>query len=179
LIAGNAVVTVPVHFDTMTSPRHSRPYVRFAKSISERFGKSILFELVRVPEEAPPVQLKEVTSLLCPCCRAVIMRIKMEVELLDQLKKAGVNAIGVELGSVPLAEADILTRMTIFNERANQHGFQTFAHGVHTISLLSAAVSAGFGYIDGGAVATAVEMPGGKKPLKLADIYAPLITTEI
>jgi hypothetical protein len=50
----------------------------------------------------------------------------------------------------------------------------SYLHGANSLSMVTAALGAGFAYIDGDAVAKLIDHPRGLVDFRLADLYRPL-----
>jgi hypothetical protein len=61
--------------------------------------------------------------------------------------------------------------MNRFARAAERVSMPRYVHGAHTLSLVTAALGAGFNYIDGDAVAKLVDHPRHVAEFRLADLY--------
>ena len=57
---------------------------------------------------------------------------------------------------------------------ADKTGLPSYLHGAGSLSLVTAALGAGFAYIDGDAVAKLIDHPRGLVDFHVADLYRPL-----
>jgi hypothetical protein len=62
-----------------------------------------------------------------------------------------------------------------FSRTAEKAGLMTFIHGTGSVSLMAAAVGAGFRFVDGAKVTRLVDRPGRIIPFKLKDVYHAMI----
>lgn len=171
-------IVLPLHFETFTSPTTRAASLKILKSIPQSVRGQLLIELMNIPDDAVQSDFAAVMSCLGSLCRAVMVRLNLNYRDVEQLENLGFYALGVDLSEALIPENKIVKKMAEFNEASNTRGFRTFAHGVRSISMLSAALAAGFSYIDGSPIMTIVENPGENAPFSFADIYAPLIDTK-
>jgi hypothetical protein len=69
----------------------------------------------------------------------------------------------------------LMQQMNRFARAASDKtGLPTSLHGASSLSLVTAALGAGFTYIDGDAVAKLIDDPRGLVDFRLADLYRPL-----
>jgi hypothetical protein len=57
---------------------------------------------------------------------------------------------------------------------ADKVGVPSYLHGANSLSMVTAALGAGFADIDGDAVAKLIDHPRGLVDFRLADLYRPL-----
>jgi hypothetical protein len=70
-----------------------------------------------------------------------------------------------------------MQRMSRFARAAEKARVSTHIRGIRSLSLLAAALGAGFRYIDGDAISPLVERPRQVLNFSLGDAYRPLVKT--
>lgn len=170
------VVVIPVHIETLETPKFRDSYVECASGIDEQRRRQVLFEIMGFTDETPSVTLVKAISYLRPYCREIIARTRLETRNLHLLREIGVQVAGVDLANLPFREHEWFPMVTAFNERAANARLTTFAHGLKTRSSVSGAVAAGFRYLDGRIIASPVEKPLPNRPWTARDVYSSLVS---
>ena len=169
-----ALLSVPVHFETLAGLQTRIEYTKLCSSLLENHKDRIVFELVELPEGIPQGRILELVSALRPHARAVTARFSLDHTNFAAYRIAGLHAVGVDIYAEKRSEAEIMKRMDRFVELANKNALKTVIHGVRTLSLKTAAVTSGFDYIDGYALTSVAEVPEGAYALGLEASYRPL-----
>lgn len=151
-----SLLALPVHFETLASHRRQQ-YLTRARELFERYTNRIVFELVGAPDHIPQSRMLEFTSALKPHCRAIIARFPPSHGAFESYRSVGLHAVGVDLYSPDKAEKTIFKSLQQFIEHAQQTQLKTYAHGIHSVSLYTAAVTAGFDYLDGYALSSVAD----------------------
>jgi hypothetical protein len=169
------LLACPVHQDTLAAGKSGKDYLSLYQSLPEALRKMVMIELVFGADVGSLDRLPEAALALSGLCRSLIARLPRLGARLPQLSHAGLESVGVDLGSASDPEARILGDMTQFAEWANAEGLKTFVHGLNSLSLTSAAIGAGFDYVDGSVVTSIPDTPQGVQPFNLEDMYAHLV----
>jgi glycerophosphoryl diester phosphodiesterase len=109
---------------------------------------SIMFEVVGLPADLRMVDLAEVARALSRFGKAVNVQVSLDADF-EGFEALGLQAVGVDLEQHPDSEARLMTALDAFVARAKVQGLQTFAYGIRSLSLASAAVGAGVDFIAG------------------------------
>jgi hypothetical protein len=129
-------------------------------------------ELVGVSDAVPATRLFEAVGTLRTAARSVVVQTDVNQRDLTPLRDAGVHAIGVDLRKVPGNGARKLKFMDRYAERARKLGVRSFLNAVDTLSLATAAVTCGFHYLSGEAIAPMVPAPDRLRPYTPEDLVA-------
>ncbi len=123
---------------------------------------SLMIEIVGVPDGIQKSRIMDIAAPFRVHCRGVALQMPMESFDFTQLAGAGVAAIGTDLSYVAKAEFIQMQQLSRFQRAAEKVGVVTFVHGARTLSLVAAALGAGFHFIDGDAVAESVPPRGSR-----------------
>jgi hypothetical protein len=166
------LLVLPVHFETLSSVARRR---KFAKVLSERLGeeprKRLLIEIDGVPVGVMQSRLVELITPLRALCRGVMLRFSLETTDFACVKGCGAFAIGATVGGRVEPEFTLMLWMNRFARAAEKAGTETYAHGLRSLSQVAGAIGAGFGYLDGDAVAKPVAHPRRAVEFRLDDLY--------
>lgn len=168
------LLSCPVHVDTLTAHESRTDYQSLFRSIPESLRHFLVCELVWGSVRLSGVRLEEAAPTLTGLCRAVTARLPLSDGTLPNLRAAGLNAVGADLGARTDPEAPIIADMERFAEAANLQGLRTFVHGLDSLSLTTAAICAGFDYVGGDAITSVVDAPQGVHRFDLDDMFSRL-----
>lgn len=170
------LVTIPVHFETLCSSVRRTAYAKeLAGGITHDTSRLLVIELVGVPDGVPQSRMVELITPLRPHCRAMTARVRLEVADFTALKVLGILSIGCDIAETAGSELVLMQRMARFARAGEKARLGTHIRGVRSISLLAAALGAGFRYIDGDAVSPLVDRPRQLLRFTLADAYRPVV----
>lgn len=173
------LLAVPVHFDTLARTQSRVAYVNDCHEIPEELRRYLVLELVGVEDGVPAGRLIELTSALSTECRALLIRLPIGFANFDAVGQTHVTACGLAVDGATMTEAALFKEFNRFCEEAERVHKQKYVHGLSSSSLLTAALSAGFGYVDGETVASVAEQPDAAYRLGLEGIFfRPETTTE-
>lgn len=151
-----SLLALPVHFETLASHRRQN-YLTRARELFQDYTSRIVFELVGVPDHIPQSRMLEFTAALKPHCRAIIARFPPSHGEFEAYRSVGLHAVGIDLYAPDKTEKNLFKSLEQFIEHAHQTQLRTYAHGIHRVSLYTAAVCAGFDYLDGYALSSVVD----------------------
>jgi|GEM_PF-4259942 len=173
LDAGHKVLLVlPVHFSTADRLDYYAPYQQRLRKLSEKQRRLVVQELVGIPADLNSYRIRETVTRLRQAARAVMARLPVTTTGLRAWRDAGVHAVGFEFTEGQASERGLLTGMNRFAERAEEVGLKKFVYGLTTTSAASAAVAAGFDYIEGTIVRGPVDSPAYVEPFESVDLFA-------
>lgn len=170
-----ALLSLPVHFETIANNRNRTRHIDYCRKHLKKYADRLVFELVGLPEGVPQVRLVELVGMLRPLARAVIARFMMDRKSFDLCRSAGLHAVGVDIHYCREDEASVMRQFNRFAEAANKERLKTYVHGIHTISLNTAAIAAGFDYVDGYAITSVAKSPMSARRYDLHSMYRPLL----
>ncbi len=169
------LVGVNVDFETLAPTVRRR---QFTKEIIDHLNPEskglFVINLVGIPRGAPASRLVEMIGPLRQHCRAITARLDIDVTDFSAFKGIGVASVGCDIANSAGTELQIMQRMSRFARAADKIGVAAHIDGVRTLSLLAAAVGAGFRYIDGDVVAKLVSRPRRVLNFHLVDAYRSL-----
>jgi hypothetical protein len=173
------LLTLPVHFQTLASVARRRSYIGVLSGrLDAEARKLLVIDLAGVPDGVPQSRLVELITPLRQRCRGVMLRVALETADFTHVKGAGAAAVGCDIGSHPGPEFTLMQQMNRFNRAAAKVPVPTYLQGAQSLSQVAAALGAGFNYIDGEAVAKAIDHPHSIADFHLADLYRPFIRAE-
>jgi hypothetical protein len=170
------LLSLPVHFETFAALARRRQLIEaLSKGLDDRGRKLLLVEIHRVPQGVPQARLAELLAPLRPHCRAVMLHLPLETTDFSNVKGSGALAIGCDITGHAGPEFMMMQQMNRFARAvADKTGLPSYLHGANSLSMVTAALGAGFAYIDGDAVAKLIDHPRGLVDFRLADLYRPL-----
>jgi len=173
LDAGHKVLLVlPVHFSTVDHFDYYMPYQQRIRKLDEKQRLLVVQELVGTPPDLNGYRIRETVTRLRQAARSVMARVSPGASGLRVWREAGVHAVGFEFTEGQASERALLTRLDRFAERADEAGLKKFVYGLATRSAASAAVAAGFDYIEGTVVRGPVASPAYVEPFESLDLFA-------
>ncbi len=170
-----AILSVPVHFETLARPRERRAYLAACAGLSDEVQRHIAIELVDLPEGAPAGRIAELLAYLYPFTARVGVRTSLSQSRFDLFSAARIFAVGVAIGREPGSETEIISRMNSFVHMAERAKLPTYAFEIGTRSLAVAARGAGFNYISGSTIGAAMESPEAAYRFETLDLFAGLL----
>jgi len=173
------LLSLPVHFETLGAIGRRRQFVEaLGKSLDDRARKLLLIEIQSVPQGVPPARLIEIVAPLRPHCRAIMLQLPLETTDFTNVRGCGALAIGCDITDHRGPEFMLMQAMNRFARSiADKAGLPSYLHGANSLSMVTAALGAGFAYIDGDAVAKLIDHPRGLVDFRLADLYRPLTSS--
>jgi hypothetical protein len=171
------LITLPAHFESLGHAAWRRNYLAEITRLDAEARKLLMVEIVGLPRGVLQSRLLDLVAPLRQLCRGVMLRLSLETIDLSQVKGCGAAAIGCDLSGHPGPESVLVQQMGRFARAAERVSMPSYVHGAQTLSLVTAALGAGFNYIDGDAVAKLVDHPRQVAEFRLADLYGVVSTT--
>jgi hypothetical protein len=166
------LLTVPVHFETMSSLASRRRFLDLADKVPEEHRRLAVLELVGVPRGAPATRLADMAGSLRSRCRTPVLRLDPRHDDFEMMKGIGVGAISTDVSQLTASESIVSAHLKRFKKGAETAGLNACVHGLKSLSSAVMAVGLGFNYLDGDAVAGYVAEPPGLRRFTLSDLYA-------
>lgn len=173
----SSVMVVPVHFVSLADPHLRARFLETLRATPERFRRRILFEVISIPEGTPQSRLQEAMGALATTGTPTLMRVRLDNKDFNRFLGMHIYAVGADIGNFAAPEAKLIPQLERFVEEASTLGLKTYIHGLRTTSLTSAAVCAGFDYIDGDPVMSVIEDPEANTPFDIETLYRPLLSS--
>ncbi len=165
------LLIAPVHFETVASRQRCEAYIELCETIPAHSRNLVIFELVGVPEKIPSARLFELAVQFRRFSRAVILRTPIAGGQAYRTAETGIFAIGADLSGNDSSEAALMRHMERLAAAATNVGLQSYIHGIGSVSLTTAAVGAGFDYIDGDIINSVVDTPRDAYRFEARNIY--------
>lgn len=153
-VHARSLLALPVHFETLASVQRRMKYLSNIETVMQNNTDRIVFEMVGLPENIPQPRILELTSALRRSSRAVIARFSPDHGNFPAYRTAGLHAVGIDVFSQTKSERLLIKDMETFVTNAKDNQLRTYAHGIRSISLLTAAICSGFDYLDGYALSS-------------------------
>ena len=158
------IVMPPVHAQTLFRPRFRDEFVEICRNSPEMARRHIVFELIVPPGDMPDFQATDIMAQIRQWCRAVIVRLPLEVTTLNIWKQLGVHAVGVDVTDRVDNERRALKSLDRFAALADNTGLQSYVQGLPSVSTTTAAVCAGFSYVAGQTLPAEADTLAGIEP---------------
>lgn len=168
------LIGCPVHYETLRASRRRLRYLERCGRLKESLRAFLIFEVCGMPEDVPQLRIMELIAPLTPHSRARTVRVPIHRTKFEPFQGAQIHAIGVDLSETGRGESEIFTLYNRFVDVAGRAGLRTFVHGLRSLSLASAAVCAGFDYVDGDAVTSPIDTPDSVYRFKTIDLFRAL-----
>jgi len=151
-----ALVTIPVHFETLSSTPRRMKYLSNIEKVLEDNKTRVIFEIMALPEDVLQSRLIEFTSVLRNHSRALLGQVLITQRPSSTYFTAGLHGVGIDAYNQLNTDDGFTKEMDAFIENAKKNKLSTFIHGVRSNSMLMAAICSGFDYIDGYALTSVV-----------------------
>ncbi len=166
------LLCLPVHFETMASNARRMPYLdRCRRGIPQGGERCLAFEIVGAPAGMPQGRLLELSSSLKRHGRCVFLRATASHSIFRHPSETGISAIGLTHQSRGNERLEI-EAFQRFAAGAKKSGATTYIRGLRSLSLVTAAIGAGFDFVDGEAVASLAEKPANAYQFDIEDLFA-------
>lgn len=153
-------VAVTVHCRTLETYAARQNFLKLLNEVPERLRPHLIFEIAALPPYAPESRIHQLTLLLSPFCRAVVLRLTEPERYPPTLRQLGIASMSISLDDLATTEDMAIEAMKRFRLAGTKTACATVAHGLSTKALTAAALHAGFDIIDGEALTSARDRPG-------------------
>lgn len=164
-----ALMILPVHFWTLENQGLRGAYLEALSNVPAPHRQFLLFEVRQIPADASRFRLGEALRYLRGRCRNALARVPITESGLSRYKTAGFFGLTVEQpqgGDQRVSK--VLDKLAGAAEAAHLHLHMT---GLSRRALLLPAITAGFEYLSGPAVAPIIPSPAGLQDLEIERIY--------
>lgn len=166
-----ALLIVPIHFATLeAAPLAVSVFGR--ATIPPDAARHLVFELIAAPSRLSTLRLRDPVQYLRARSRALVARIDVDVSNVALFRDFHFHGIGLDAAALAWREKKLFAFFEQFAALAERQRLTSFVHGLATTSLSVAAVSAGFTYVDGSAIAPPGEAPGQVEAFAVSRLYA-------
>lgn len=164
--------TVPVYRRTVANSTDWMRFLELCQRISPEQRRLLVFELMDLVPILQWSAVEQATQTLRTLGRAVVVRQPIDNSRFARLRSLSAHAVGFDLDDYSAwPESRVIAEMNRFAEGATFEGLTTYVRGLRSLSLTTAAICAGFNYIDGPAIAEPVDTPQRVFALKIFDLY--------
>lgn len=175
IAAGRKVlIATPVHFETLSSTTRRMAFLKIAAALPPAARQMVLFEIVGAPDGVPQGRLLEMATAFKSLSRAVLFEVQCKPGTFATFRSCGILAVGVNASTMQGSESDVIQSLNKFAEAAAKADVQCYVHGLRSLSMTTAAVAAGFNYVDGTPVASIADAPGSVYRFGLGDLFRQL-----
>jgi hypothetical protein len=170
-----AFAVTSLHARTVGDDQTAAEFYASCEEVPEELRKRLMFEIVDVDALCDTDEGLAIARKLAGLGAGVFGRTSIEKLTHKYFTLMGLTAVGFDLADDKHSEAELMQLMEGVAEAAEKSKLSCYARGVTSISLTSAAVAAGFLYIEGGVV----KQKGADDFLKIVpfdvnDMYASL-----
>ena len=178
LEGGINIVSVPVHYSTFAKLGSQREFQILCQHIPPELRNLWLWEIVKAPIDSWRSHLPPAVAAVKPFGRMILVRADLfrtdfsdVVRNLRHLRSAGVYAVGFDLSDLSAPESMLIELLEQFADGTRKHGLKCYAHGLTSMSLITAAVCAGYDHLSGQAIAEPVDSLQGIRPTPVQAMY--------
>lgn len=165
------LLCMPVHFETLASHARRTKFIELCqRGIPPHGPKQLAFELTGVPPGVPVSRLLDLSSVLRRFGRGVLLRTTVDQLHFHAPSECGIVGVGFE-NRHPASESRRIQEMEHFAAAAKKVGLVAYVHGLESISLTTAAIAAGFDFVDGNVVKSVVDRPETAYSFDVSDLF--------
>ncbi len=146
---------IPVHFSTLADAEATESYTDFCAANVWSVVDSLYFEILRPPQGASREQLAGAADVIRSFGQGVLLRVQTGFDGFSQISGDDFLSVGLDLRGDGRAEDEVLSAVMKFAAAAE--GAVTHLHGLETVTLTAAALSAGFDFVGSDAIAPPLE----------------------
>lgn len=168
---GQRFVGIPVHQTTLTDPALRKQALGPYMALPEDARAQAMFEVVAIGADCSRLQLGSALKPLKRAAKTVLGRFHVSHDDFSDLKTAGFAMVGTDISMSQRAEAELLPLLSDFAAAANAAHLATYVQGLTSVSLKTAAQSAGFDTVAGSPLADPLADDLGAFPFSFAELY--------
>lgn len=143
-----SILALPVHVSTLLDSESRLDYLDTLERISEPARRQLVFELIGLEEIAGETRAFDIFRRLSSHARGVLGRVTIHHSNFEFWKQLGLAAVGADLSDDDRREAEIMEDLHVFAGSAKRDKITSYVRGLRSVSLTTAAVGAGFVFID-------------------------------
>lgn len=165
------VLIVPVHYATVSGSRYRTPYFDLCDALPDDLRRFLIWEVLHTEKNSWHSSLLGNVALLKPFGRSLLFRVGAGDQNIEDLKMAGVHAVGVHLRDLGWSSKETLRKFEEFAGRADKAKLHSYALGVHAVWQATTANCAGLHYLSGDAIAATIRQPKDVLRLGMEEFY--------
>ena len=172
--AAGRVIGFPIHQTTLADAACCERALAGFLALPKAVQAHAVVEVVAIGDECSRLQLKTALAPL-KVAKAIWARFHISQCDFSDLSAAGISAVGTDIALSQRAEAELLPMLSEFADAANGQRLSTYAQGLATVSLKTAAQSAAFAMVSGEPVGDPLADDIGAYPLAFDALYGDLV----
>lgn len=175
---GLMTVLIPVHYQTLENPESADAYTDLCDKRVWPVMDSVYFEINGPPVPLSKDGLVQAANHINPFGRGVLLRVEPGFDGFDEIPADDILSVGMALRADQRDEGEMISDLKTFASETSSRGLHSHAHGLKTVALCLAAVSAGFDYVGSDAIAPPLEKwAHDEERLKAIDLFKTLLPT--
>lgn len=173
---GLMTVLIPVHFETLTNTESADAYIQLCDKLIWPVLESVYFEIVSPPIPLSKDGLVRVADRIKPYGRGLLLRVEPSFDRFDQIPADDILSVGMDFRADQRDEGETLSDLKRFASDSGSRGLHSHAHGMKTLTLSLAAVSAGFDFVGSDAISPPLEKwASDEETLRAVDLFKTLL----
>jgi hypothetical protein len=166
------LVITQLHWYTLERVATRTRYLELATRLPEEARRYLVFAIHDVPEDLLPARIDDRMRELRPFGRTMSFHGDLDRRDFEQIKGLDFHAVGTTLERNTKPERDQILAINGFIAALTPSPSKTFLHGLHTKSMVIAAIAAGYDYLSGTAIVDAKDGVQGVRAFSISDLYA-------
>ncbi|MBS0334039.1 MAG: hypothetical protein JSS35_14825, partial [Proteobacteria bacterium] len=163
---------VPLPANALVFSQTRYRLLRALQDLDPNVRRRVILEIVGVEDGFPLGRLRELTGMIAPYGRAVLLRAASERTNPRHWRNCGASAVTLGCWGLEVAERSMMQRLAAFAEGAAKSGMASIAYGIESRALMLAAWGAGFTHVAGSALC--IDRPPPRFPIRIGpeEFYA-------
>ncbi|MBM3600077.1 MAG: hypothetical protein FJX35_17850 [Alphaproteobacteria bacterium] len=155
-----AVLLLPVHFETLAFRAFREKYMQGVRAFPESAQHNLAFHVLDLPAGVPQTRVVEVVSQFRPWVLGFVCRLPLARPEIERFTGSGLIGLTTDAGGTITPSETQYEHMRSFAAAAREAKLRSMFVNARTVSLASAAVRAGFDFVNGDAIVRMVARPG-------------------
>jgi hypothetical protein len=155
-----AVLLLPVHYETLAFRTFRERYMQGCRAFPESAQRNLAFHVLGLPGGVPQTRLVEVVSQFRPWVLGFVCRLPLESPEVERFIGSGLIGVSTDAGGTITPTKAQFDQMCAFAAATRTAKLRSMFINARTVSLGSAAVRAGFDFVNGDAIVRMVARPG-------------------
>jgi GGDEF domain-containing protein len=157
---GKALILIPINFQTLHEKSWRDDYLKLCRDVPEPYRRFIVFEIRGRPLGVAASRLVDLVHCIRPFCKSVVVETtERDQQQLSQFGSSGLFGLSLDVSALAGTPVEVSDHLTRYVGAAKAVGLHTIAHGADTLGLAEAATKAHIDYINGKAIAAALDAP--------------------
>jgi EAL domain-containing protein (putative c-di-GMP-specific phosphodiesterase class I) len=167
---GKAIIVVPLHAATFSTASAWRQFSAILAGLTSEMRMLIFLEIVDAVPLLGDRQLSTIVRRLSTRARRIIAHVPIYFRGFTQLRRVGFTGVCANIAGMAYGEADLISMIGQFSERAKGLEMRAVLTGVTSSSILTAGVDKGINYLAGPVIGEDAHAPSVVKALDLVDV---------